>query len=147
MWLTTNRLEELNQLSQNGKNFSEEVVIVKEPEKKDRVQKIIFTAKNNPEFSNQKILANVAVYPEYSYGDKLKIDCLLEFPENKDAKFDYQKYLAKDRIYYICQKAKISVLEKESQRVLKKIQIKTRLYSGGRGIGSSQKHRRCIESV
>jgi competence protein ComEC len=116
VWLTANRLGELNRLSQNGKNFSGEVIIVKEPENKDRVQKIVFAVENNPEFSGQKILANTAVYPEYSYGDKLKIECLLEFPENKEDGFDYRKYLAKDRIYYLCQKAKITVLEKESRK-------------------------------
>jgi len=58
-------------------------------------------------------LITAPLYPQYSYGDELKIKCSLEEPKNyADSKFDYQMYLAKDRIYRICNKAQITVVSK-----------------------------------
>jgi competence protein ComEC len=110
VWMVENRLWEMKNLNQAGKEFSGEALVFREPENKDRLQKIFLNIKNQKEFSGQKILVNVPTFPEYDYGDRLKIKCILELPKNKDEKFDYQMYLAKDGIFYICTKPKIELL-------------------------------------
>jgi len=107
IWLTDVELQKLNSLNLNGKNFSGTVRIVKEPELKDRYQKI--TIKNA---EGEKFLASTYSYPQYKYGDELEISCKLEIPENKT--FDYQMYLAKEGVFYLCQYPEIKVL-KENQ--------------------------------
>ena len=52
-----------------------------------------------------KLLRNLA--QQYSYGQDLEIECVLKTPENFDDNFDYRMYLAKDKIYYLGDKAKI----------------------------------------
>lgn len=47
-----------------------------------------------------KILITSWKYPEYRYGDKLKLEGKLEEPENFED-FDYKNYLAKDGIYAV----------------------------------------------
>lgn len=90
-------------------------MIASEPKIKDKYQEIIFT----PTFApiaigamagkeNFKILIQESRYREYFYGDELRLTCELELPKNiEDSDFDYQAYLAKDDIFYICKKPKI----------------------------------------
>jgi len=56
-----------------GKNFSGLVQVVKEPEMKGRYQDLTVKAENN-----EKFLALAGIFPEYNYGDVLKVDCKLE---------------------------------------------------------------------
>ncbi len=46
------------------------------------------------------VLATVGKYPEYRYGDRIKIVGKLKAPENFEG-FDYQGYLRKERVYSI----------------------------------------------
>jgi competence protein ComEC len=85
-----------------GKNFSGLVQVVKEPEMKGRYQDLTVKAENN-----EKFLALAGIFPEYNYGDVLKVDCKLEIPKNIDETFDYKMYLAKDGVYYLCNNPKI----------------------------------------
>lgn len=55
-----------------------------------------------------KILVNSAVYPEYMYGDRLEVRCLLQKPQNKE--FAYDRYLARLEIYSICKRTFIKRL-------------------------------------
>ncbi len=107
MWLTNIKLEKLKHLDLSEKNFSGVVKIIKEPEVKDRNQNIIIQ-----DDKKNKFLVNAYVFPEYHYGDELKVECLLQIPENKT--FNYQMYLAKEGIFYLCQNEKIERLEKNS---------------------------------
>jgi competence protein ComEC len=59
-----------------------------------------------------KILVSTNSYPEYNYGDILKISGKLQFPTVFDD-FNYKNYLAKDKIYYVMYYPKIEVLEKD----------------------------------
>jgi competence protein ComEC len=80
--------------------------VIKEPETDEKYQKIIIRDNNN-----DKILINADIYPEYRYGDQLKVSCALQEPKNyEDSNFDYQMYLAKDGIYRICNRANILTL-------------------------------------
>jgi len=90
-----------------GENIDEKAVIVKEPENKESYQKIIACLGNEKE----KILINAPLYPEYFYGDKISVKCVLKIPENRNKSFDYRSYLAKDNIFYICDKATVEKIE------------------------------------
>lgn len=47
------------------------------------------------------VLVSLPLYPEYSYGDTIKIKCFLK-PPGMIEDFDYGKYLAKSGIYVYC---------------------------------------------
>lgn len=101
--LTGNKLKKLENLNLAGKEFNGRVIIVREPEIKGQYQNLTV---ETPE--KDKFLVNVYGHTQYSYGDELEIKCLLEIPQSET--FDYQMYLAKDGIFYLCQKAKIEVV-------------------------------------
>jgi competence protein ComEC len=83
-------------------------IVAREPESDEKYQKIIVEDEEK-----DKILINSDIYPEYQYGDELKVSCTLQEPKNyEDSKFDYQMYLAKDGIYRICNKAQITAVAK-----------------------------------
>ena len=58
-----------------------------------------------------KVLVKTRLYPEYHYGDTLKITCSLEQPENKeDSTFHYDKYLARYGIHSLCNNPETTLL-------------------------------------
>ncbi len=58
-----------------------------------------------------KILVKSAAYPEYMYGDRLEVRCMLQKPENRE--FAYDRYLARLDIYSICKRPFIKRLSSE----------------------------------
>ncbi len=54
-----------------------------------------------------KILITTGLYPKYHYGDRLKISCILNIPENFSSRFRYDKYLARYGVLAICNQPKI----------------------------------------
>lgn len=94
-----NKTEKIDNLTIENKEFSETVIVAKEPIIKDNYQNIIVKTKNG-----SKILFSANLYSDLKYGDELNLSCSLKIPENKDNQFDYRMYLAKDGIYYICEK-------------------------------------------
>ena len=80
--------------------------IIKEPTiKSSSIQYIISTEIG-------KILITAPNYPEYFYGDILKIQGKLQFPTVFED-FNYQQYLAKDKIYHVMYYPKIELLAKD----------------------------------
>jgi len=69
-------------------------IIINEPEQRINQQKFEFETKDIP----GKILITTELYPQYQYGDELEIFGKLIEPAVFDD-FDYQAYLAKDKIY------------------------------------------------
>ncbi|TSD01546.1 MAG: hypothetical protein Athens071426_657 [Parcubacteria group bacterium Athens0714_26] len=67
--------------------------ISEEPEQKDNYLRFILNSNGN------RILVYADKYPEYKYGDKIKMNGILNKPENFSS-FDWQSYLEKDDIYY-----------------------------------------------
>ncbi len=77
--------------------------------------------KGNPcEKVNGKVIIKTLLYPQYSYGDKLEINCSLQEPENfvtaprrdpavavADSNFNYKKYLAKQGVWSVCLNPKV----------------------------------------
>ena len=83
-------------------------LVIREPDIDEKYQKIIIG-----DNEKNKILINTAIYPTYNYGDELGVKCILQEPKNyEDSNFDYQMYLAKDKIYRICSKPEIVLLGK-----------------------------------
>jgi competence protein ComEC len=59
-----------------------------------------------------RVLVNHQLYPQFSYGDEVKVFCNLQKPKiNDDDTFRYDKYLAKQSIWVFCSNAKISALQ------------------------------------
>jgi len=88
-----------------GKNINIKGVISQEPNFKISTQSIILKTDGG------KISVSTARFPEYEYGDKISVSGILEKPENFED-FDYINYLAKDKIYFILNKAHAELLEK-----------------------------------
>jgi competence protein ComEC len=104
IWRTENRLGDLDNLNLDGKSFSGKAIVAKEPVQNDSFQSVIVKLENGT-----KALINANQFEKIKYGDELNLQCILKIPENKDDSFDYRMYLAKDRIYYLCQNAKMEM--------------------------------------
>ncbi len=78
-------------------------------DKQKIVFKSLFNAKDNTKLEG-KILVIANQFPQYRYGDKLNIECELEYPENFDG-FSYDMYLAMSNIYSLCYRPKIKKIE------------------------------------
>jgi competence protein ComEC len=110
IWWTNAALEsaKYNLSSQKAGQVEFVGIVVKQPESDEKQQKVIV---ENEE--KNKILINTDIYPQYQYGDELKIRCTLAQPKNyEDSNLDYQMYLAKDGIYRICNRAQITAVAK-----------------------------------
>ncbi len=105
-WLTERKIDKIIFFKNSAPqiDFSGSGIIYAEPKIKEKYQEIIFKP-NNKTF---KILIQESKYQEYFYGDELQLTCKLELPKNmEDSDFDYQTYLAKDDIFYLCRKPQI----------------------------------------
>jgi competence protein ComEC len=100
IWRTQSDLQKIAENNLDGKNISGNAVVVKEPEEKDSYKNIVAKTKEGI-----KVLLRANINAEINYGDELKIECSLKIPENKED-FNYKMYLAKDKIFYLCQNAK-----------------------------------------
>ena len=104
IYISNSTFVKLNNLTENGKEFSGIVIIAKEPKIKKKTQTLVIKPlKNNGKF----FLINTNIYQKYNYGEKLKVNCRLQIPQNINADFDYRMYLAKEGIFYKCQNAQI----------------------------------------
>lgn len=61
-----------------------------------------------------RILVRTKSYPEYFYGDTLKISGKIEMPESRldGTGFDYKSYLAKDNIFWISKYPEINLIDR-----------------------------------
>ncbi len=64
-----------------------------------------------------RVLVRTNIYPEFFYGDILKLNGKIEAPENFSG-FDYQNYLAKDNIFLVSQYPKITLIERPTSQNL-----------------------------
>jgi competence protein ComEC len=85
-------------------DFSGRGMIVAEPKIKDGKQVLIFSSKN----VDYNILIQESAYLNYAYGEEIDLKCKLEMPKNMpNSDFDYKAYLARQDIFYLCQKPSI----------------------------------------
>src|SRR3989338_6911987 len=93
--------------NKTGQKISLVGIVSDEPEQKENYNRLVL----EDEKSEGKILVYLPSYPQYKYGDKLKINGILKRPEKFGDNFDPAKnknssgvnwpaYLAKDDIYY-----------------------------------------------
>jgi len=80
-------------------------IITENPDKRDRTSLILLEASGIATSSGwQEVSGNVLLtlpsYPEYSYGDQIRISGYLKTPENFDG-FDYKSYLENQQIYSV----------------------------------------------
>lgn len=57
-----------------------------------------------------QVLVKNQLYPQYNYGDLLRVRCFLKQPENLSGEFKYDKYLARYGVYSLCNYPKIESL-------------------------------------
>lgn len=100
-------------------NIGEQVVlsgvIVDEPKKTDKQVLLTISFKNIFNSSSSLVvfgkgLISTDLYPEFKYGDEIKIYGVLKRPENFTDSFDYISYLSKDNIFYKIDFAKVELL-------------------------------------
>lgn len=91
-----------------GRNTNEIItltgIIAEEPDIREKSQKLTIKIEEiqspKPVYgTNERVLATTNRYPEYKYGDKLKIIGKLESPAEDINGFNYKDYLKKDGIY------------------------------------------------
>lgn len=84
-----------------GNQVSFEAVIQNEPDVRDTSTRYTVS----PQDSNSKILLVANRYPQFEYGDKIKVTGKLDLPKNFKSEigteFDYISYLAKDDIHFL----------------------------------------------
>jgi len=99
-------------------------IINKEPSIGGKSTKIEF----QPEDIEGKILLFTWKYPEYKYGDKLKVKGIIEEPQSFEG-FNYKEYLAKDGIYALIYFPEIELIGEGSGSSFMKIlfSIKSKL--------------------
>ncbi len=113
IWRTDSSLNKFNVTPLDGKDFSGNVIVVREPEQKDNYQNVV--AELARPMPQSRVLINANKYLPVEYGDELKISCTLKIPatgslantREETQSFDYRMYLAKDGIYYLCQNAQV----------------------------------------
>ncbi len=86
--------------SEISKTVIFEGLVVDEPDVRESATRLVV----EPDNSRERVIVTTALYPEYNYGDRLKVSGKIQLPENFETdtgkEFDYVNYLAKEKIYY-----------------------------------------------
>lgn len=113
--IMNNELRKYNDLKENLTLIG---VVANEPDVREKSQKLTIKVEKigkHPETQPLDIYGKVLIttkkYPQYQYGDKLKIIGKLETPPAFE-EFNYQEYLKKDGIYSVIYWPKIELLER-----------------------------------
>ncbi len=100
-------------------NVALEGVINSETESRQNSQRIVLSAENLEHLGtnykiDSKILVTTDFFPEFYYGDRIRVSGKLKSPENFTTEigktFDYKSYLKRDSIYYTMSFAKIEFI-------------------------------------
>jgi competence protein ComEC len=115
---------QLRKYNDSEKNIVLKGIIVQEPDLRRKSQRLIF----QPEKIQGRILLVVNRYPEYRYGDELKIKGELKTPPQFQ-NFNYKNYLAEKKIYSLAYWPKVELLERNKGNVFYSFiwQFKSRL--------------------
>ena len=118
--IENNELRKFNDLNQKTALIG---IVAADPDVRERTTKLtikihqIIEGENISRPIEGKVLVTTRRYPEYQYGDKLKITGKLETPK-EIGDFDYPGYLAKDGIYSVAYWPQIELLERKNYRGL-----------------------------
>lgn len=102
-----------------GKTFEGRGMVVSEPKEKSFYAEVIVRIAD----TDQKVLVQAPFHPDFEYGDEVTVKGKLKHP--KDFKtdaghvFPYQKFLAKDNIFYILSAPTITLLSKYNGNPIK----------------------------
>ena len=104
----------------NNKNITFSGVVLKEPDVSERnrkltINEIVIKKINSNEVEiavEGRVLVGASLYPKYGYGDKLQIECTLRQPKEFNG-FQYDRYLAKLKIYSLCDYPNIKLIKKD----------------------------------
>ncbi|MDP1709979.1 MAG: ComEC/Rec2 family competence protein, partial [Candidatus Komeilibacteria bacterium] len=114
----------------NGQDVTVEAVVAEEPDVRLDGQKLTVEAMSSERrgLLRGRLLVKVPLYPQYQYGDLLKINCQIEAPE-KIEDFAYDKYLARYDIYSVCWRGQIEKIDSRRGNPVKAVilSIKDRL--------------------
>jgi competence protein ComEC len=105
-WITQKKLDKINSFKDAPEevDFSGRGIIATEPQIKDGRQNLIFKSDK----LNYNILIQESAFENFAYGEEIDLKCKLELPKNMaDSDFDYKAYLARQDIFYLCQKPSI----------------------------------------
>lgn len=112
----------------NNQNLILSGRVSEEVEPGSNYQKIIFQAnKINETKINLLVLINLPKYPEYHYGDILKINGKLEIPENW-SDFRYDRYLARYNIYAVMSWPQVTLLNTSQDLYGRLLEFKNKIY-------------------
>lgn len=93
-----------------------QAIVVAEPDERESSTKLVIRPTGDYQ---AKILVTAERYPQYQLGDRVLVSGKIHLPENfiTDQKktFDYQKYLARDGIYYQMFKPSLSLVSHHTQ--------------------------------
>jgi len=110
-----------------GRNFETIGIVVEEPEEKTFYQEVIIRV-TDPRFAvnkKQKILVKAPFYPKFAYGDEVKVKGVLKYPKDfigsSGRTFHYQKFLAKDDVFYLLSSASATLLSERNGNKLKHV--------------------------
>ncbi len=119
-----------------NKKVTVEGVVVAEPDVREKNTKLtikvekVFSDEETVNISGEKILATVPLYPEFNYGDKLRLDVSLEEPkeiESADGRtFDYGGYLRVRGIWYTSRFATAELLSSGNGNPIRTVLFKTK---------------------
>ena len=113
-WTDAQQMREI--LNYTGQKVRLTGIVLSAPKVKIKNQLVILTVEkiNGRQFNNKKYLGRVvlttSLITPIEYGDRIEIQGKLVKPRNFNG-FDYQKYLAKDKIYLIAYNPKIKILQ------------------------------------
>ncbi len=74
-------------------------LVVDEPDERENYTRLVVESPPSGA-GGAKILIYAQHYPEFKYGNEIKVSGVLRRPKNMDDSFDWRAYLAKDDIYY-----------------------------------------------
>ncbi len=98
-----------------GKSVTLEAEVTADTEFRDAVQLLTVAPVASPQ---ERIRVTAKRYPEFNYGDTVRVSGMLKKPENFSG-FDYAAYLSKDGVYFTMDFARIALV-KEGSGGLKK---------------------------
>lgn len=96
------KIKSVEENANGARKYAGTAFLYREPEVRDNFRRIYAELE-----SGEKILINQSLFPEYDYGDIVKLGCQLEKPDQK-----FKMSLAKDKIHYVCRKAEIEIVGK-----------------------------------
>ncbi len=100
-----------------GQRVAREARIVANPELAAQTQRLIVAF---PETLNERVLVVAKRYPEFAYGDTVRVSGAFEKPKNF-SNFNYVAYLAKDKIYFTMPFADVELIKAGERSFMRSI--------------------------